>query len=122
MDKPKTSAARNTMSEWERQCYDWGWEDAEQAIIEMLESKLCECVVDKTMYPMSDKETFLKHMNCDWEAMMIEYHVELIKGEQPAIHTHEIEVFGAPCDCGTRHEYCGECDWVEPCEPEGEQK
>lgn len=37
-------------------------------------------------------------------------------------HRHEIEVFGAPCDCGTRHEYCGECDWVESCEPEGEQK
>ena len=48
--------------------------------------------------------------------------VELIKGEQKPIHTHEIEVFGSPCYCGTRHEYCGECDWVEPCEPEGEQK
>lgn len=46
----------------------------------------------------------------------------LIKGENKASHTHEIEVFGAPCDCGTRHEYCGECSWVEPCEPEGEQK
>jgi hypothetical protein len=48
--------------------------------------------------------------------------IELIKGEQKPIHTHDIEVFGAPCDCGTRHEYCGECDWVEPCEQEGEQK
>jgi len=33
-------------------------------------------------------------------------------------HTHELEVFGAPCDCGTRHEYCNDCDWVESCEPE----
>jgi len=48
--------------------------------------------------------------------------IALIKGEQKPIHTHDIEVFGSPCDCGTRHEYCGECDWVEPCEPEGEQK
>ncbi len=48
--------------------------------------------------------------------------IALIKGEQKPIHTHDIEVFGAPCDCGTRHEYCGECDWVEPCEQEGEQK
>lgn len=49
-------------------------------------------------------------------------HAALIKGENKASHTHEIEVFGAPCDCGTRHEYCGNCDWVEPCEPEGENK
>ena len=52
----------------------------------------------------------------------IEEAIALIKGEQKPIHTHDIEVFGAPCDCGTRHEYCGECDWVEPCEQEGEQK
>jgi hypothetical protein len=49
-------------------------------------------------------------------------YIEEVKGEQKPIHTHDIEVFGAPCDCGTRHEYCGECDWVEPCEQEGEQK
>lgn len=42
------------------------------------------------------------------------------EGEQKVIHTHEIEVFGSPCDCGTRHEYCGECSWVEPCEQEEE--
>lgn len=37
MSNPTNSAARNTMSEFERQCYDWGWEDAEQRIIKLLE-------------------------------------------------------------------------------------
>lgn len=58
---------------------------------------------------------------CDEQSGLIAA-LALIEGEQKVIHTHEIEVFGAPCDCGTRHEYCGECSWVEPCEPEGEQK
>ncbi len=44
--------------------------------------------------------------------------IELIKGQNK--HTHEIDVFGSPCDCGTRHEYCNNCNWVEPCEIEGE--
>jgi len=35
MSKPN-SAARNTMSEFERQCYDWGWADAEERIIKLL--------------------------------------------------------------------------------------
>jgi hypothetical protein len=26
------------MTEWERQCYDWGWEDAEERIIKLLKS------------------------------------------------------------------------------------
>lgn len=46
--------------------------------------------------------------------------IALIKGENK--HTHEIDIFGSPCDCGTRHEYCNNCDWVEPCEIEGETK
>jgi hypothetical protein len=25
------------MTKWERQCYDWGWEDAEERIIKLLE-------------------------------------------------------------------------------------
>ncbi len=37
MSKPTNSAARNQMTEWERQCYDWGWEDAEERIIKLLE-------------------------------------------------------------------------------------
>jgi hypothetical protein len=46
--------------------------------------------------------------------------IALIKGENE--HTHELDVFGAPCNCGTRHDYCNNCDWVEPCEIEGENK
>lgn len=49
-------------------------------IIELLESKLCWCVGQ----PLSEdngKEELMKHMNCDWQAMQIEYHVALIKRE-----------------------------------------
>jgi len=37
MSNPDNGAARNTMSEFERQCYDWGWADAEERIIKLLE-------------------------------------------------------------------------------------
>ena len=46
----------------------------------------------------------------------IQQAIALIKGE----HKHDIDVFGAPCACGTHHEYCNNCDWVEPCEIDGE--
>jgi hypothetical protein len=36
MSNPDNSAARNTMSEFERQCYDWGWADAQESIIKLL--------------------------------------------------------------------------------------
>lgn len=37
MPTPSGSAARNAMNSWERQCYDWGWEDSEKRIIKILE-------------------------------------------------------------------------------------
>lgn len=40
MSKPENGAARNTMSEFERQCYDWGWSDAEQRIVKLIEETL----------------------------------------------------------------------------------
>lgn len=40
MSKPPNSAARNTMTPMERQCYDWGWEDAEERIIKLLEDEV----------------------------------------------------------------------------------
>ena len=39
MSKPTNSAARNQMSEFERQCYDWGWADSEERIIKLLEAR-----------------------------------------------------------------------------------
>jgi hypothetical protein len=39
MSNPDNGAARNTMSEFERQCYDWGWADAEERIIKLLEEQ-----------------------------------------------------------------------------------
>ena len=54
-----------------------------ERIVKLLESKLCPCVEsDSFPSPDADREELMKHMNCAWEAMMIEYHVALIKGEQ----------------------------------------
>jgi len=36
MSNPENGAARNTMSEFERQCYDWGWADSKERIIKLL--------------------------------------------------------------------------------------
>lgn len=36
MSEPTNSAARNAMTDHERQCYDWGWEDAEERIIALI--------------------------------------------------------------------------------------
>jgi hypothetical protein len=49
MSKPTNSAARNQMTEWERQCYDWGWEDAEERIIKLLRDSMAMC--DKNKEP-----------------------------------------------------------------------
>lgn len=55
----------------------------QERIIKLLESKLCPCVEsDSFPSPDDDREEIMKHMNCSWDAMMIEYHVALIKGEQ----------------------------------------
>ena len=54
MSNPDNGAARNTMSEFERQCYDWGFEDAEERIVKLLEEN--------------------DHYSVDWL-------IELIKGE-----------------------------------------
>lgn len=59
-----------------------GKQREQNRIIGLLESKICPCVENKINFRMDDKEQFLRHMNCDWEAMMVEYHVSLIKGEQ----------------------------------------
>jgi hypothetical protein len=42
MSTPTNGAARNAMSEFERQCYDWGWEDNEERIIKLLEKEISE--------------------------------------------------------------------------------
>ena len=63
------------------QLWDKATEYAEKRIIKLLESKLCWCV-GQPLNEDNGKEELMKHMNCDWQAMMIEYHVALIKGEQ----------------------------------------
>lgn len=61
--------------------FERGAADKMAEIIKLLESKLCWCV-GQPLNEDNGKEELMKHMNCDWEAMMIEYHVSLIKGEQ----------------------------------------
>lgn len=53
-----------------------------ERIIALLETKICWCVGQPLDVDKNDAEELMKHMNCDWQAMMIEYHVALIKGEQ----------------------------------------
>lgn len=38
--KIKNGAARNSMTPMERQCYDWGWEDAQIEIVKYLKSRI----------------------------------------------------------------------------------
>ena len=59
-----------------------GAELERERIIELLESKICSCVENKVNFNFDDKEQFMKHLDCDWQAMMVEYHIDLIKGEQ----------------------------------------
>lgn len=51
-------------------------------IIELLESKLCSCVTQPNDYNFADRAKLMQHIDCDYHAMIIEYHVSLIKGEQ----------------------------------------
>ena len=69
-----------TLAEMEAYWFSVGEKKAEQRIIKLLESKLCWCV-GQPLNEDNGREELMKHMNCDWEAMMIEYHVTLIKGE-----------------------------------------
>lgn len=70
MSKPKNGAARNTMSPMERQCYDWGWADAEERIVKLLQKELSKI---SSNYDVTFKR------NGEYLA---EYLTELIKGEQ----------------------------------------
>jgi hypothetical protein len=59
-----------------------GKQREQDRIVSLLESKICWCIDKRVDFKVDDREQFMKHINCDWEAMMIEYHVSLIKGEQ----------------------------------------
>ena len=91
------------MSGWnQEQEFQAGVRAERERIIKLLEERLSPI-------------TYEKH-----ECVAIEDAIALIKGENK--HTHEIEVFGAPCLGGDFHEYCLKCGWVEPCEIDGENK
>ena len=65
MSKPKNGAARNIMTKLERKCYDWGWSDAEERIIEIIKKRRdydcrckCECHAEPApcIYCQADNE------------------------------------------------------------------
>jgi hypothetical protein len=69
VSKPANGAARNTMSEFERKCYDWGWEDSEQRIIKLLEE--------------FDDSNLWREVSFDsYEGFNVRELIDLIKGEQ----------------------------------------
>lgn len=59
-----------------------GKERERNRIIDLLESKICWCINEKVNFRTDDKEQFMRHLDCDFQAMMVEYHISLIKGEQ----------------------------------------
>lgn len=59
-----------------------GAKQEREGIIKLLKSKLCFCLNMASDVTFADKQEQLAHMNCDWKAMMIEYHVELIREGQ----------------------------------------
>lgn len=72
--------ARNAVMAY-NQGVERGAAEERERIIKLLESKLCWCV-GQLLNKDNGKEELLRHLNCDWQAMQIEYHVALINGEQ----------------------------------------
>jgi hypothetical protein len=70
MSKPINSAARNQMSEFERQCYDWGWADSEERIIKLLEKHSPIDIYGGIYCRGCDENDYKKHL------------IALIKGEK----------------------------------------
>lgn len=71
MSQPTNSAARNAMIKQQRMHYDWGWEDAETRIINLLEDP----IVMSNWWSKVDK-------NIGLYGNLKEYVIALIKGEQ----------------------------------------
>jgi len=74
------------MTKWERQCYDWGWEDAEERIIKLVEKHYIENDEGGTGYCQG----------CDWKnayAVGFDKHLtELIrKSTQPFLTVAQVE-------------------------------
>lgn len=76
----KLSAAYNTMNEFERQCYDWGWQDSQERIIKLLWEK-GEIITNK----------FLEHNGLIGEP--IAFLVSLIEAKEKIMSTQKIEPY-----------------------------
>jgi hypothetical protein len=58
--KVKPSAAYNTMNEFERQCYDWGWQDSQERIIKLLHDNIGWCQALEYEVFAEELETLIK--------------------------------------------------------------
>ena len=98
------------------QDFQYGVEAERERIIELLSSgeHAWQLDVIQRLFRFSWKQ----RCRCGFYGVFNDHLIALIKGENK--HTHEIEVFGAPCLDGDYHEYCLKCGWVEPCEIDGE--
>ena len=102
---PATGIVTYTLAEWKEESQLWERDGAAQErerIIKLLEEHL-------------------GYGDAEWDSSVMAI-IALIKGENKASHTHEIEVSGAPCDCEAKGWNVCVCDGIEPCEPEGENK
>jgi hypothetical protein len=120
-----------TAGEATREFYrEQGRKQEQERIIKLLEDKRYLCSTEKACWENLDSGceypeliALIKDENRNITSEILPdgtIYIEEINRENK--HTHEIDVFGSPCDCGTRHEYCNNCDWVEPCEIERETK
>lgn len=76
MSKPANSAARNQMSDFERQCYDWGWADSEERITKLLEEHQPSAL---------SRELGIYPCTCGYDSTEIDltqHHIALIEGKK----------------------------------------
>lgn len=77
--KIRNGAARNRMKEFERQCYDWGWLDAEDDIVKYLQSRI------------NDLKLCHKNDSCSDIAYVLEGCIEDIKSSESLECLTEVE-------------------------------
>ena len=101
MSNPGNSAARNTMSEFERQCYDWGWSDAEARIIKLLEDEIWHRMVIQATNPPKRAHSY-DCIGCKQIALINGEQNPHVRAETMALTTLNTANIGnsaRPCGC-----------------------
>lgn len=99
MSNPDNGAARNTMSEFERQCYDWGWADSEDRIIKLLDAE-----IERVSNPMLVDREYLDGLEMALEFIKVEPnpHARAETKTSTALTTENI--VNSACSCGCKGE------------------